>query len=136
MKNSMAAGSIAGCVSGIVAVVCSTISNITGLIPSPVGAFGPYENILQFAALVIFLLNIIWGAILGVLYEKTYNIIPRKGILKGFTYSIVIFLISNIRPVSFSMAFASFNFIFQYTVIGFFVLASYGIVLGYLYKKE
>ena len=81
--------------------------------------------------------NTFWGVILGLIYSRTYDVIPSKGIMKGLIFSMVAYLIANIRA---AQIFASFG---QYTVVkvvsilpyGLIYFIIFGIIVGYFYKK-
>jgi len=141
MKSGFISGAIAGVIAGIVAAIVALISTIIFVFIMKVLPYiGAPEiwipSMQTLFAIVSFLLNMIWGGILGILYVVLYNSIPGKGIKKGLIYGWIIFLISNVRAFSFLMPFAIFDFGLTWTAIGFFVLTTYGLVLGYLYKPK
>jgi len=79
-------------------------------------------------------INMIWGAIFGAIFAKVYNVVPSKGITKGLYYALVVYLITSFHISTYLAAYA----IFQYAIsMGFGVVQAitYGIILGYLYKK-
>jgi hypothetical protein len=89
----------------------------------------------------IMVTNVIWGIIFGFLYERFYDLIPGKGVMKGFVYGLLIWLVSNIRSVSIMGLALAYPFTvapwgITYLWGGFWaVVVAYGPVLGVLYKK-
>jgi len=80
-------------------------------------------------------MNLIWGAILGVIYSKTYDLIPGKAISKGLIFGMIIALITNVRDVSFWLPFGLYTIpSISWSLVGFFQYVSYGLILGILYQ--
>jgi hypothetical protein len=131
-------GLIAGIVAGIVAFFCIQIGPIIGLweIVSPIGFWGilfPY-SITKIIVIQI-VMNAIWGALFGVIYSRFHKLIPVKGILKGFYFSMIFYLIAGPRTVSFVAIYGYLPWVLTHLFVAFFIFASYGLVLGALYRK-
>jgi hypothetical protein len=128
MKNPIAAGFIAG----IVKAICAFFSVPLGAAmklwePAPVPHLDQLLSIIGF--------DIMWGVILALIFSILYTSIPGKGIKKGLVYGLIIYLVSNIRAANLIWAYVpDWAAIFAFT--GIFALIPYGIVLGYIYKKE
>ena len=80
-------------------------------------------------------LHTVWGAIFGAIYPKFYDVVPGKGIMKGLCFGLLLFLISSVRAATFLAAYTFVPLATSWVFVGFFQFASYGIVLGALYKK-
>jgi len=85
----------------------------------------------------------IWGIIFGLMYPKVYNLVPGKKVIKAVFYSLILYLITTFQISTWfvvwyanhnawQLAFIQFVSIFAYGLSW----TIYGLVLGYLYKKE
>jgi len=130
LKIGAIAGLAAGIIVGIVASISNTVANIIGL-PDP-NNFVPTTNIPE----IYILMNIIWGVIFGIIFSIVYDLIPGKYISKGFFYSMIILLITNIRDLSYLWSYGAkyFLLILSWGFIGFFQLITYGSILTFLYR--
>jgi hypothetical protein len=74
--------------------------------------------------------------VFGIIFAMIYDSIPSKGIAKGVVFSLIFyFLISTIRPNSFSAAYGEIWWVKVGIWTGFFASVTYGLVLGLLYRK-
>lgn len=82
--------------------------------------------------------NMVWGMVFGILFVRFYERIPRKGVLKGIIFSMVIFFFTSFQWAILCLAFGSEYALFWFSALtstGFVGFLSYGIVLGILYKR-
>ena len=149
MAGSLAKGGLLGAIGGaagglIIAILSTnlvllklgffTVDELTKVLGPP-KAFTPETLLAMGIANVTY--NTFWGVILGLIYSRTYDVIPSKGIMKGIIFGMVAYLIANIRA---AQIFASFG---QATVVkvvsilpfGFIYFITFGIIVGYFYKK-
>jgi len=132
MKRAIVAGPIAGFVSGVVDLIFS-ISGLFGMF-SVFPAFFPVDT--QTLAINFITVGVIWGSIWGILYALFYEHIPAKGIKKGIVYGLIIWLIAPLNNWTTSAAFGYYLWAIPYAVTSFFsICITYGILIGYLYKK-
>jgi len=125
-------GLIAGIIAGIVNIVCARAAIGIG-ISKPEYVFGSLS--LEEHLLRILIYHSVWGVIFGVLFVVFYDLIPKKGYMKGFLFGLILWLISVVRPMSFMAAYG-WSYVAGFICISFFVLSTYGIILGILFKKE
>jgi len=128
-KIGAVSGLIAGIVLGIVAEIFGNIRVLAGLYDSGTELFltgNIFVNVPLFG---------FWGIILGVIYSKTYNVIPRKNILKGLIYGLILYILIVIRINFFYFAYGYYLDAVGHIFSGFFMWLSYGLVLGFLYKS-
>jgi len=136
MKSGIRAGAIAGVVAGIVGVVCSAIFSNLGIIEVIVS-----PEIWDFSLMVLFsiaftTLALIWGLIFGGIYTIVHDSIPRKGVIKGLLFGLIIWVIKDISAGSFLyLVNLEYSSAIRLIVIGLPMWITYGLVLGYLYKK-
>ncbi len=124
----IAAGLVAGLVGGIAAVVFGYVGVFIGLLqqlPPP----------MIDVVITRLVLDTSWGLIFGALYATVHDVIPGKGISKGLCYGLLLYLISSVRPATFLAAYTFVPLATNWVFVGFFNFASYGIILGALYKK-
>jgi hypothetical protein len=132
-------GAIAGVADGIAAAFANAIASMTGLYGPEVMAGAP--DIFSFDFWIFqsgghIFVNLVWGAIFGMIFAKVYNIIPGRKISKGLCYSFMIFLFSTFLASVYWIAWG-------WTMVGLYSIfvgicstwLAYGIVLGYLYRK-
>jgi len=132
MNNSLKAGIISGLIAGIIsAIVYEIFSNIAVLI----GLYDPWLHPLVLGNIVV---NIplfgFWGIILGIIYSRIYDIIPRKGVLKGLIYGLFLYFIVGIRLDTFLLPYGLFLWAAGDAFSEFFMWILYGLVLGYLFE--
>jgi hypothetical protein len=137
MKNGILAGAIAGVVMGI----CTVIVGFTSV--SYIGIMQPTYDVTWTPTLMMWLtlaqisLGIIWGGIFGAIYTFVYNIIPRKGVIKGLFFGLLIWLVKDIAAGSYTaLMIMNVKIAIELIYYGFFMWIIYGLILGYLYKKE
>ena len=132
MNKSLKIGIISGLIAGFVlAIVNEIFINIRILL----GLYTPFVGSLITNNLVM---NIplfgFWGIVLGIIYSKVYNVLPRKGILKGLVYGLILYILVTIRIEFFSFAYGKYLDAFGHIFAGFFQWMAYGLVLGFLYE--
>jgi len=144
MKSGILPGAIAGLVGGIGASFANVIGlAIIGFFKIPGFPAAPTLDMWISQAGSHTVINLFWGTIFGVIFTRVYNLIPRKGVLKGIIYSLTIFLLNSfqlgiywfgwglndpsIREVAIFMG--------EWTIfVGFFNAFFFGLVLGLIYK--
>jgi hypothetical protein len=137
MKNAVLAGLIAGLVSGIVSSLLVFASLSIGLLGANIiGVAGQPE--ITNSAIYTILLTVIFGTLVALIYAKFYDSIPGEGLKKGLYFGLMIWFVKDIMAAAYIVlpmmrpAIVGVNLI----VIGFYIWVIYGLVLGYLYKKE
>jgi hypothetical protein len=128
MNNSLRIGIVSGLIAGIVAGIVASIFNI---LTSNFG-LGTWESNLIESHLLI---NSIWGIIFGIIYSRTYGIIPNRSIFKGIIFGLFIFLITNLRDVSFWLPFGVILPSIGWVIVGLFQAITYGSILSILYQN-
>jgi len=131
-------GSFYGSIAGVVGGIAATISWIIGISSK---LWEPISGTLSVTSLTTRLINeivitVAFGAIFGVIYSMYYNSTPGKGIIKGLSLGLIIYLISGVRFGVINLAYNWIDMTMIMFWIGFFTWIVYGLVLGYLYKKE
>jgi hypothetical protein len=132
LKNFIIAGLIAGISSGIV----FTIFNISGLwdLFSVLPFIWPVDT--QTFALINITLSSIWGIIWGAFFAFFYDYVPSKGVKKGLVYGLIIWIIAPIHDAGTSAMYGWYLYSIPYALASFFSTGiTYGLVLGYFYKK-
>jgi hypothetical protein len=137
MRNILLIGTVAGAAAGIAGVISSSIFVNIGLF-EPIGGPEIWDTSLMMLFTVAFIsLGIIWGMIFGVVFKQFYDRVPGDGMLKGFYFGLLIWIIKDVAAGSFA---ALINLETELAIglisVGFFMWIAYGPVLGYLYKKE
>ncbi|WP_455277433.1 hypothetical protein [[Eubacterium] cellulosolvens] len=125
------AGLIAGIIAGIVnfyfALFLFEVELPYWLIPAP-----PETSMIKIA-LVEVAVNMMWGAFLGIIFSKIYDLIPGKGILKGFYFGFLYWIFYFGRGIFLCLAYAYYTSAVAWTIY-FFIPIIYGIILGILYR--
>jgi hypothetical protein len=142
MKSGVNPGAIAGFIGGVLAFFFDTFYVYIGLYPpADPGYFTDISLILGVFGTHVFI-HLIYGVFFGAVFAKAYNIIPKKGIVKGFYYGLILFFISAFQITTWYVTIGlAFNDVFSwiwgivFTIFDIFVLPAYGLVLGWLYKK-
>jgi len=138
MKSGIFAGAIAGVIMGICTVIIGFTSVFYIGIMQPTYDIETWTPTLTiWLALAQISLGLIWGSIFGAIYTFVYDIIPRKGVIKGLYFGLLIWLIKDIAAGSYTALMlmevkTAINLIYY----GFFMWTIYGLILGYIYKKE
>ena len=135
--RSIKRGFFYGVIAGVGSGVVGTISWIIGM---SLRIWEPIPSILSATSLTTRLINeiviaVAFGAIFGVLYSMYYDATPGKGILKGLVFGLLLFFISSVRFGFIGLAYYGMDAAIQVLWPGFFTLITFGLVLGYLYKK-
>ena len=115
LKIGAVSGLIAGIVLGIVAEIFGNIRVLTGFYDSGTELYLT-NNIVVNIPLFGF-----WGIILGVIYSKAYSVIPRKRILKGIIYGLILYILIVIRIEFFDFAYGSYLDAVGHIFVGFFM---------------
>lgn len=148
MKNGYFVGMLAGAIAGIVGGIASQVTHIVGIIiglwPELVPGYLKDISFLINQIANQIPINTLWAALFGVVYSKIYDAIPGKRILKGLLFGLTIWLITNLYPQSFFVAYESGRVSWSmsmlplgimWSIVGFFAFLSFGLALGYLYRK-
>ncbi|WP_455277973.1 hypothetical protein [[Eubacterium] cellulosolvens] len=138
MKSGIFAGAIAGVIMGIGSTILAYILGILLQFIEPIGGLEIWDPSMQILlALAEISLGLIWGSIFGAIYSYTHNIIPGKGIIKGLYFGLIILLIKDIAAGSYvALMLMQIQTAINLIIYGFFMWIIYGLILGYLYKKE
>ena len=132
MKRVIVSGLIAGVASSIVLVLFAIsglyeLFSITSYVP-------PID--LRTIAQVEIISGIVWGMIWAGFYAFFYDYVPSKGIKKGIIYALMIWIISGFREAVVAIPYGYHMWTIPYAIATFFsIVITYGLVLGYLYKK-
>ena len=125
-------GAIAGLVGGTV-VFLQNITVFNKLLYKP-EVFTDIGFMLgQWGSHVLF--NMVWGVVFGIFFVMFYEKIPVKGILKAVVFSLSIYFITTFRSAVFYLVYGYPVFSYYVGVAAFFMFLTFGIVLGYLYRK-
>lgn len=133
MKNSIVAGLIAGIISSVVVIILDfsglwELLSVLRYAPTPVSK--------QTVLLVDTTWWIAWGIIWGAFYALLYDYVPGEGVKKGLIYGLVIWTIVFSRNAVVLASYGLRLWAFLWALTGFFSIGiTYGLVLGYLYKK-
>ena len=137
------AGIIAGCIGGLVYILCTIPEAMLGL----PGALVEVYDIFEFNTFVGLLgysipAQAIWGSIYGIVYSRFYDGVPGKGIKKGFVWGCIIALISNIliafgHFLALQLTGMEFHFMqmYSWTESALVIWVTYGIFLGIIYER-
>ena len=137
MKSSILAGAIAGSIMGIVNFVLGYMLSIIGVTEPLGGSWEIAQSLLMLIVLALFSLSVIWGIFFGVIYGRFFDNIPGKGIMKGLVYGILVWIAKDVAAGSYvALIFMATSISINLILVGFFMWIVYGLVLGYLYKKE
>ena len=131
MKRIIISGLIAGVASGVIMVLFA-ISGLYELFSVP--PYWPPVD-LQAIAQVEIISGIVWGMIWAGLYAFFYDTIPAKGVKKGLTYGLIIWIISGFRDAVTASAYGFYLWTTPHAISTFFsICITYGFLIGYLYK--
>jgi len=140
MKSGILPGGIAGFIGGIPAFISVVIGSILRLMTM---LTPEYENWLDYLTDVPFLtsqfivhsgMHMLWGVIFGAVFAKVYNLVPRKGKVKGLYYGLIILLITGMRYSIYTLAYGDIATFWQWILPEICAFITFGIVLGHLYK--
>jgi hypothetical protein len=128
IKKGIVAGAIAGLAGGISAI-------IFGGIGATLGLYGLRVLTVEEWSIYTIILTLVYGIIIGVIYGKMHDSMPGKGIWKGTTAGLLVWLIKDVtsgidlaieqEPIS----------VIAMIWVGFFTWIVYGLVIGKLYRK-
>jgi len=133
MNKSLKIGAIAGLIAGIVFGIAHEVFN---QIAVSLGLYLPYwrpfviNNITVNIPLFGF-----WGIVLGIIYSRIYDIIPRKNIIKGVIYGLFLYFIIAFRIGTFDLAYGLLLDVAGGNFSGFFSWLSFGLVISILYES-
>jgi len=143
VKEGILPAAIAGLVGGMAAAFANPLSLAIGFYNFPGAPTAPTMDFLISQAGTHILINLIWGTIFGIVFARVYNVVPGKNVLKGIIFSMTMLLLTTFQAAAYLLAwglsYSSAEFIFTalwYIFIAFFNAFFFGLVLGYLYKKE
>jgi len=80
------------------------------------------------------LLPTLWWIIFGIIFSKVYDVIPVKGILKGFFFALVLYLFTTIRATSFNLSYRYYEFVAGPLFCDTPLYITSGLVLGIAYE--
>ena len=132
-------GAIAGFLGGIAASIVNFVSFIIGLFGPQVMPGAPGKLIMDFWISQTgghLELNLVWGAVFGVIFTQVYNLVPKEGIRKGLYYSLIIFLLGTFHTELYWLVWGYASLFVWGVPVGFFQAIVFGIVLGYFYKPK
>ena len=133
MTNSWKIGAVSG-------LIASFFGGLLFLFLTPIsfslGFFTPlWREPLTRGGPITFVLLLIWGVIFGLIYSKTYNLIPKKGIFKGFIYGFILYVLVTVRMSwSFSLVYGYVLDANSWAFLYLFFWVLYGLVLGFFYE--
>ena len=143
MNSGLLPGAIAGLMQGITAGVISVIGHVTGLWGVPTG--GEIVSTISFWAAQFgthMIINMLWGTFFGAFFALVYNIVPGKKVGKALYYAFIIYFISIVQFSTWYVVWYANHSIWQISnamvlniIVYAFDVLTYGLVLGYLYKK-
>jgi hypothetical protein len=134
MKRVIIAGLIAGLLAGIVSMIFK-ISGLYDLFSVTPYALVPFD--VQTIAQVEIVWTVIWGVIWAAFYVIFYDYISSKGIKKGLIYGLIIWILVSFRPSILNFVYGNGQWTIPDALTGFFsICITYGLLIGYLYKKE
>jgi len=81
------------------------------------------------------LLTAFWWIIFGIIFSKVYDVIPGKGILKGFFFAFVLYLFTTIRSTSFFLSYGYYQSIAGMLFCDTPLYIASGLVLGIAYES-
>jgi hypothetical protein len=133
-KHKPVAGVIAGLVGGVVTSIFAFISFIMKI--PDMWAYPDYHIAPITTVPIEFILAVIWGIIFGVIFVVLYPRLPGRNVMKGLYYGLILFLLAEIYGLIWGLAYANVLQSLLLSVINYgLAFISYGIVLGYFYKK-
>ncbi|MCW4033437.1 MAG: hypothetical protein NWF08_08640 [Candidatus Bathyarchaeota archaeon] len=135
MKSGVAAGAIAGIIAGIVAVLYLEL--LVNMGPLAMYYVADPVILMKWAATHIGL-NVFWGAVMGAVFAKVYNVVPNKGAMKGLIFSLIMWIFVNVYMVTFNTLSLGMPVTMSGILlisVGLLVRIVYGPILGVLYKK-
>jgi hypothetical protein len=132
MDNSLKIGAVSGLIAGSFTGITHIISINFGI---SLGFFDAwFHPIFPKVIEIIFVMNIIWGIILGIIYSKAHRVIPGKGISKGLIYGLTLYLIVTIRTYLYGLTYGYFWGAISNIIFISFGWIAYGLVIGILYE--
>jgi len=132
LKRAIMTGLIAGFGSGLVDFIFynSGLFELFSVLP----AILPMST--QNLAIYCIIQGVIWGNIFTVFYAIIYDYVPSTGIKKGLVYGFIIWIIVGLRIAIIQIVHLYHQFAIPSVITAFFSLCiTYGLLIGYLYKK-
>lgn len=137
MKNALLAGAIAGSIMGIVNFALGYMLSYIGVTEPLGGSWEIAQSLLMLIVLALFSLSVIWGTFFGVIYGRFFDNIPGKGVMKGLVYGLLVWIAKDVAAGSYvTLIFMATTISINLILVGLFMWIVYGLVIGYLYKKE
>jgi hypothetical protein len=141
MKSGLIPGAIAGFLGGIPAFVSVVIGSILRLMTMLTPEYESWTNYLtdipfltsQFGTHAF--MHMLWGAIFGAIFVRVYNLVPRKGVIKGLYYGLIVLLMSGLRYSFYQLAYGSIDVFWQWILPEVCAFITFGLALGFLYRK-
>jgi hypothetical protein len=122
---------------GIVNFVLGYMLSIIRVTEPLGGSWEIAQSLLMLIVLALFSLSVIWGIFFGVIYGRFFDNIPGKGVMKGLVYGILVWITKDVAAGSYvALIFMAAQISINLIIAGFFMWIVYGLILGYLYKKE
>jgi len=157
MISGVVLGAFLGIINGILANLTLYIGMALGFWYTATGvSFLEYLKDIEFVTYQFgtqTFIHLLWGAIFGAIFARSYNIIPGKGVTKGLYYGLVVALITGVHKGAFYLAYGyiqplgvlvpglniemkEFFSVFgqEWIVVDLVVYAVYGLLLGKFYK--
>jgi hypothetical protein len=145
MKSGILPGAIAGIFGGLAASVFAVIGTVTGYwgIPLLSGQIISTIDYWQSQAGTHVFINMFWGTIYGIIFPKVYDLVPGKGIKKGFLYGMILYLVTSFLIGVNGTIWSAFHYDWfmarayagNMFVIGSAQAVAFSLVFGLLYRK-
>jgi hypothetical protein len=139
-------GAISGFIGGFVVSIFAVLGHVTGLygvfVTSEGQVVSTFDIWLSQMGAHIFI-NMFWGAIFGAMFACVYNLVPGEKVKKGLLYGLLLFLITTFQIGTWFIFWAAYhtvwmiayNQLFSSIFLGIIQFGTFGLVLGYLYRK-
>jgi len=129
-------GVIAGSIFAITVPIYYWLNTLLGLMePTFPNQLADIELLLfQFGAHIV--VNMFWFGIIGALYAMSYDRIPGKGLLKGFYFGLIIFLITSFRLGIYWLMYGSLQWAITWGLYLPFSFIIYGVMLDGIYRMR
>ncbi|WP_455369829.1 hypothetical protein [[Eubacterium] cellulosolvens] len=143
IKSGIIPGAIAGIIGGIAISIMEILGPVLGIMPAPAG---PMTFTISFwlsqAGAHIFVKMLI-SIVFGALFARFYNLIPGKGVMKGFMFGLTLFLIASLQYSVWFGSMAAFHSAYELAAgilvtgifVGLFGASIFGLALGLFYRK-
>lgn len=133
MNNSLKAGIISGLIAGIIRGILLYYTDTFAASIGLIDIFWLHMYVEGGHLWIDVIIASIFGIILGAIYSKVYSLVPGKRIVKGLCYTTILYIIFNIRNLSYWIPYG-----YLLTSVGhaLHIIAwlPFGILLGILYE--